>query len=53
MAINKSVMYANFGEPRSRDRDLRTLKPRKKRQFLGRKFINLFIKNGWTCKVEI
>ena len=29
MTIIKSIMYANFKEPRSRDRDLRTLKLRK------------------------
>ena len=36
-------MHANFGDPRSRDRDLGTLKSRKKRQLWGRKFINSFI----------
>ena len=33
MAIIKSVMHANFRDPRSRDRDLRTLKPRKNGHF--------------------
>ena len=29
MSINKSVVYAIFGNRRSRDRDLETLQPRK------------------------
>ena len=44
MSINKTFMHANFGDPRLRDRDLGTLKPRKNWQFCGQKFINLFIR---------
>ena len=33
MIMIKSIMYANFEEPRSRDRDLRTLTLRKNCQF--------------------
>ena len=42
MDIIKSIMYANFEEPRSRDRDSGTLSLRKV-QFLSRKFINSLI----------
>ena len=38
-SINKSIMYANFEDPRSCDRDLGALKPRKKRQFLAQKLL--------------
>ena len=43
MTIIKSIMYANFEEPRSCDRDLETLNLRKKLPFLSRKFINSLI----------
>ena len=33
MTIIKSIMYANFEEPRSRDRDLKTLNLRKNFHF--------------------
>ena len=36
-------MYANFEEPRSRDRDLETRNFEKKLPFLSRKFINSLI----------
>ena len=43
MTIIKSIMAANFEEPRSRDRDLGTLNLRKKMPCLSRKFINSLI----------
>ena len=36
-------MCANFGDPKSPNRELRHKKKRKKRQFLGQKFIILLI----------
>ena len=39
----KSIMFANFEESRSRDRDLETRNFEKKLSFLSRKFINLLI----------
>ena len=33
MTVIKSIMYGNFEEPRSRDRDLETLNLRKKCHF--------------------
>ena len=43
MTIIKSIMYANFEEPGSRDRDLGTLNFEKKLPFLSQKFINSLI----------
>ena len=43
MIIIKSIMHANFEEPRLRDRDLGTLNLIKKLPFLFRKFINWLI----------
>ena len=43
MTIIKSILYANFEEPRSRDRDLGSLNLRKKLPFLSRNFINSLI----------
>ena len=40
MAIIKSIMYADFAELWSRDRDLGILNLRKKLPVLSRKFIN-------------
>ena len=39
MTISENVMYANFGDPRSHDRDL-GLKPRKNGNFWVENFIN-------------
>ena len=47
--INKSVMYANFGDTRSRDRELRLQKPGKTAIFVSK--IYLFAYN--TRKAEI
>ena len=41
MEINEYVMCANFGDLRSRDRELRQKKKHNKWRFLARKFINL------------
>ena len=44
MGKNESVIYANFGDARTRDRDLRNQKPVKKTiSFLSRNFIYLKI----------
>ena len=43
MTTIKSIMHANFEEPRSRDRDLKTLNLRQKLPFLSRKFITSLI----------
>ena len=43
MTIIRGITYANFEEPRSRDRDLGTLNLKKKLPFLSRKFINSLI----------
>ena len=43
MAIDKSVMHANLGDTRLRDRDIDTQKTRKNGHFLLAKFINLLI----------
>ena len=49
MTIIKSVIYANFEEPRSRDRDLGTLKLRKSYHFcLENLLIRLQLQNGLT-----
>ena len=40
ITINESVMSAYFGNPRSRNCELRPKTNRKKRQFLGRNVIN-------------
>ena len=36
MTIIKSIMYANFEEPRSRDRDLETLNLRNNTNFVSK-----------------
>ena len=41
--INERVMYANFGDPRLPDRNLRHKKEQERMAILGRKFINLLI----------
>ena len=43
--INKSVMCANFGDPRSCDREL-SLKKHKKKAILGLKYKKKFIKTA-------
>ena len=47
MRIIKSVIYADFEEPRSRDHNLETPKLRKNYQFCLKKFINSHTTIKW------
>ena len=54
--INESVMCANFGDPRSRDRELRAKKTIKNGDFLFENLllvIRLQLKSHLMCKAEI
>ena len=47
MTMIKSVLFDDFGDLKFRDRDLGTIKSKKKRQFLSQKLINLLITIKW------
>ena len=54
IGINESIICANFGDPRSRDHELRHKKTHRKRRVgLENLLICLQLKNHLTCKAEI
>ena len=54
MTIIKNVIYADFEEPRSRDRDLGTVKLRKNYHFCPENLlIRLQLHNGLSWNAEI
>ena len=54
MGINECVMCANFGDPRSRDRELRRKKNNKKCDFWFQNLlIRLLLKKHFACTAKL